>query len=125
MGRGLQRTASSWCSQARASAQSRFTVAWRDGLMTEAHTLALACLRLGDGPAVLVAATLARAAIDPALATLRERLLAAPQGGALQRRIAALQELQRRAGTGEGGAAPQPARCRRAVAALSRPRGAR
>jgi hypothetical protein len=35
-------------------------VAWRDGLMVEANTLARACLGCGDAPAALAAATLAR-----------------------------------------------------------------
>ena len=35
-------------------------VAWRDGLMVEANTMAVVCLRLGDGQAALQAATLAR-----------------------------------------------------------------
>jgi hypothetical protein len=35
------------------------SVAWRDGLMTEANSLSLALIRLGDGPAALQAARLA------------------------------------------------------------------
>lgn len=44
-------------------------VAWRDGLMTEANTLAQACLRTGDAAAALAAATLAR---DTAQALARD-----------------------------------------------------
>ncbi len=122
-------------------------VAWRDGLMTEANTLAQACLRLGDGPAALTAATLARdtalalardegpnskwAGVQPllapawagallavgrlhearaaavtALTALLERQQAAPQDEALQRRVAALQDLLHRAEQHDDAGAP-------------------
>ncbi len=55
-------------------------VAWRDGLMVEANTVAQLCVRQGDGAAALAAATLAR---ETALALARDEGPTSKWGGVM------------------------------------------